>query len=218
MPGEITEKRGTNGDGSSRIDARSAGEGVLVEHDTKSSPITSPSGRQSTRRRRLLLGVLGAVVLAAVCVLGIPWIGEMLNTVSTDDAYVNGHVTFVAPRVSGQISRVLVDDNYRVRKGELLAELDKEPYQIAVSQKKAAVDTAEADLQAAKAEARGIEAEARSRRWKLQRAVEDLDNQIALLHARVATLDKSKAELRQRRRQIGNKMIVPEHFRLPSAK
>ena len=78
---------------------------------------------------------------------------------------------------------------------ELLAELDKEPYQIAVSQKKATVDTAEADLQAAKAEARGIEAEARSRRWKLQRAVEDLDNQIALLHARVATLDKSKAEL-----------------------
>ena len=141
------------------------------------------------------MGALGALILAAVCVLGIPWIREMLNTVSTDDAYVNGHVTFVAPRVSGQISRVLVDDNYRVQKGELLAELDKEPFQIAVSQKKAAVDTAEADLQAAKAEARGIEAEARSRRWKLQRAVEDLDNQIALLHARVADLDKTKAEL-----------------------
>jgi membrane fusion protein (multidrug efflux system) len=82
-----------------------------------------------------------------------------------------------------------------LQKGELLAELDKEPFQIAVSQKKAAVDTAEADLQAAKAETRGIEAEARSRRWKLQRAVEDLDNQIALLHARVATLDKTKAAL-----------------------
>ena len=141
------------------------------------------------------MGVLGALILVVVCVFGIPWIRFALNTVSTDDAYVNGHVTFVAPRVSGQISRVLVDDNYRVRKGELLAELDKEPYQIAVSQNKATVDTAEADLQAAKAEARGIEAEARSRRWKLQRAVEDLDNQIALLHARVATLDKSKAEL-----------------------
>jgi membrane fusion protein, multidrug efflux system len=141
------------------------------------------------------MGVLGAVVLAAVGILGVPWIRLAFNTVSTDDAYVNGHVTFVAPRVSGQISRVLVDDNYRVRKGELLAELDKEPYQIAVSQKKAAVDTAEADLQAAKAEARSIEAEARSRRWKLQRAVEDLDNQIALLHARVAALDKDKAVL-----------------------
>jgi membrane fusion protein, multidrug efflux system len=154
-----------------------------------------PPDRQSRRRRRLLKGVLGALMLVAVGILGIPWIRLTLNTVSTDDAYVNGHVTFVAPRVSGQISRVLVDDNYRAQKGELLAELDKEPYQIAVSQKRAAVDTAEADLQAAKAEARAIEAEALSRRWKLQRAVEDLDNQIALLHARVAALDKSKAKL-----------------------
>jgi membrane fusion protein, multidrug efflux system len=195
MSGEITEKQDVNREEARRIETRSPGEGVSIEHETKSAQTIPPPDRRSMRRRRLLMGVLGALILAAVCVLGIPWIGEMLNTVSTDDAYVNGHVTFVAPRVGGQISQVLVDDNYRVRKGELLAELDKEPYQIAVSQKRAAVDTAEADLQAAKAEARGIEAEAMSRRWKLQRAVEDLDNQIALLHARVAALDKSKATL-----------------------
>jgi hypothetical protein len=50
----------------------------------------------------------------------------MQNTVSTDDAYVNGHVTLVASRVSGQVSRVLVDDNDRVKKGALLVQLDKE--------------------------------------------------------------------------------------------
>jgi membrane fusion protein (multidrug efflux system) len=143
----------------------------------------------------LLIGVLGALFLAGVLVLGIPWIEQIFNTVSTDDAYVNGHVTFVAPRVGGQISQVLVDDNNRVHKGDLLAELDKEPYQIAVSEKRAAVDTANADLQAAIAMVRGIEAQARSRRWNLQHAVEDVDNQIALLHARVAALDKSKAAL-----------------------
>lgn len=126
---------------------------------------------------------------------GIPSIRFTLNTVSTDDAYVNGHVTFVAPRVSGQISRVLVDDNNRVRKGDLLAEIDKEPFEVAVSQKKAALDTANADLQAAIASVRGIEAQARSRRWKLQGAIEELENQIALLHDRVAALDKSKATL-----------------------
>ena len=84
----------------------------------------------------------------------------MLNTVSTDDAYVNGYVTFVAPRVGGQISRVLVDDNNRVHKGEPLAELDKEPFQDRGRCEKAAVDTAKADLRAAKATARDIEAEA----------------------------------------------------------
>jgi len=195
MPVEMTEKQGANQGEPSRVDARSTGEGVSVEHGPKSSPIPPPSGHKFTRRQRLLMGVLGALVLAGVLALGIPWIEQSFNTVSTDDAYVNGHVTFVAPRVGGQISRVLVDDNNRVHKGDLLAELDKEPYQIAVSEKRAAVDTANADLRAATAMVRGIEAQARSRRWTLQHAVEDVDNQIALLHARVAALDKSKAAL-----------------------
>jgi hypothetical protein len=80
---------------------------------------------------------------------GIPYILLTLNTVSTDDAFVNGHVTFVAARVHGQVSRVLVDDNNRVHKGDLLVELDKEPFRDAVAVKKAAVDSAQADLQAA---------------------------------------------------------------------
>ncbi len=61
--------------------------------------------------------------------------------------------------------------------------------------KRAAVDTAEANLGAAKATVRDIEAQAWARRWGLQNAVEDVDNKIALLHARVAALDKSKADL-----------------------
>jgi membrane fusion protein, multidrug efflux system len=146
-------------------------------------------------RRKILFGVLGVVVLAVVVVFGIPWIKAMLSTVSTDDAYVNGHVTFVAPRVAGQISRVLVDDNNRVHKGDLLAELDKEPYRVAVSEKQAAVDTAAADLQAATAAARAIEAQAMSQRWNLQHAVEGVDSQVALLHSRVAAINKSKAAL-----------------------
>ena len=113
---------------------------------------------------------------------------------------MNGHVTFVAPRVAGQISRVLVDDNNRVHKGDLLAELDQEPYRVVVAQKQAEVDTATADLQAATASTRAIEAQAMSRRWDLQHAVENVDNQVALLHSRVAAIDKSKrARWRSRR-------------------
>jgi membrane fusion protein (multidrug efflux system) len=64
-----------------------------------------------------------------------------------------------------------------------------------VSERQAAVDTANADLQAAIAGVRAIEAQARSRRWNLQHAVQDVDNQVALLRARVAAVDKSKAAL-----------------------
>ena len=88
-------------------------------------PQEKPKG---TGRRKTLLGAVGVLVLAGALWFGIPWVRMTLNTVSTDDAYVNGHVTFVAARVKGQVSRVLVDDNYRVRKGDLLVELDKEPF------------------------------------------------------------------------------------------
>ena len=110
------------------------------------------------------MGVLAALVLAAIWKFGVPWIRLTLNTVSTDDAYVNGHVTFVAARVSGQIARVLVDDNNRVHKGEVLAQLDREPYEVAVAEKRAAVETAKADLLAATATVRGLEAQARGLR------------------------------------------------------
>ncbi len=187
-PGSIDAQPTANGDASPSRDAASA--------PTPPEPRPAlPNGRNATRKRKLLLGVLGVAVLAVLVVFGIPWVEAMLNTVSTDDAYVNGHVTFVAPRVAGQISRVLVDDNNRVRKGDLLAELDKEPYRVAVSQKQAAVDTAKADLQAANAAARAVEAQAVSRRWDLQHAVEGVDSQIALLHQRVADVEKSKAAL-----------------------
>jgi membrane fusion protein, multidrug efflux system len=61
--------------------------------------------------------------------------------------------------------------------------------------KKAAVDTADADLKAARATARSIEAQAWSHRWQLQQAQENVENQIDLLHARVAALRKAKATL-----------------------
>lgn len=152
------------------------------------------SNQRITWRRKLLIGGLGVVVIAAAA-FGIPWIRFVLSTVSTDDAFVNGHVTFVAPRIHGQVSRVLVDDNNRVHKGDLLVELDKEPLRDAVAVKKAAVDTADADLEAARATVRGIEAQARSRRWQLQQATQNVENQIGLLHARVAALKKAKATL-----------------------
>jgi membrane fusion protein (multidrug efflux system) len=145
------------------------------------------------RKSLLLTGIV--VGLAAGGYFTIPYVVTMLSTVSTDDAYVNGHVTLVAPRVAGLVSRVLVDDNYRVRKGDLLVQLDKEPYQVQVAIKKAAVVNAEADAEVARAQVRGTLAQARSQRWKLQRSMEDVDDAVAQLRARVAALRSKEATL-----------------------
>ncbi|MBV9273045.1 MAG: HlyD family secretion protein [Verrucomicrobia bacterium] len=152
------------------------------------------TGKAPSKRRRILLlvaiGIGGLVLL-----FGIPRLIRAFNTVSTDDAYVNGYVTFVAPRVSGQVARVLVDDNNRVKKGDVLLELDPEPFQVEVAIKQAAVDAAEANLVVARANVQGILGQTRSNRFKLARAIEDVDNQIALIAARVATWEQEKATL-----------------------
>src|SRR5579872_2863693 len=110
-----------------------------------------PSGS----RRRVVVGVVAVAGLAAALYYGVPYALLMFSTISTDDAYVNGHVTSVAARVPGQVTKVLVDDNYRVRKGSLLVQLDKEPYRIQVALKKATYQNAEANLFAAIDEVRG---------------------------------------------------------------
>ena len=134
--------------GAERTSARNADPAPAPQKPPEAGTIP-PEKQTATGRRNMLLGALGVLILAGALWFGIPWVQTTLNTVSTDDAYVNGHVTFVAARVKGQVARVLVDDNYRVHKGDLLVKLDKEPFQIAVAVKKAAVDTATADLQVA---------------------------------------------------------------------
>jgi membrane fusion protein (multidrug efflux system) len=177
---------------------------------------TPPAAPRSSRRKVIIIVV---IVLALIFLA--PRVIHAFHTVSTDDAYVNSYVTFVAPRVPGQVLRVLVDDNYRVKKGEVLVELDPEPYQVAVAIKQAAVDTAEANLIATQANVKGEIGQVRSLRFQTDHAIEDVDNQIALLSARVATLDQSKAalvyaqaEYERAKRLLDTKVISPEEYDL----
>jgi membrane fusion protein (multidrug efflux system) len=140
-----------------------------------------------------LAGIVTGVVAGGYVL--VPLVLTALNTVSTDDAYVNGHVTFVAPRVAGHVITVLVDDNQRVRRGDVLVQLDKEPYQVQVDIKTSAVVVAKRELVTTIARARGLAAQARRSRSKLDHAMEDVRNQIELLKSNVAQLKVEEANL-----------------------
>ena len=171
---------------------------AIVPQEVPARPVLhAPAG---PGRRRWIWAVVAIAVAVAAGAFGYPLVATALNTVSTDDAYVNGHVTFVAPRVAGQVARVLVDDNYRVKKGQLLVQLDKEPFEVQVNIRRARLASTQADLIQAEAQARALEGTGRSRRWKLQSAMEQVNNQVASLRAAVATLESRQATLVRARR------------------
>jgi membrane fusion protein (multidrug efflux system) len=130
-------------------------------------------------------------------------------------------VTLVAPRVAGQVANVFVDDNNRVRKGDRLVELDKEPFEVQVHIAQAALDAAQADLVNAQAQARGIVGEMRSLRFNLDHEIEDVHNQVQLLRVKVANLNSQKATLERAQADydrakslIGSGAVSKEEFDL----
>ncbi len=68
------------------------------------------------------------------------------STQTTDDAYVEADFTTVAPQVSGNVSRVLIEDNQVVKAGDLLVTIDDRDFVVAVEAAKAQVASAEANI------------------------------------------------------------------------
>jgi membrane fusion protein (multidrug efflux system) len=109
------------------------------EQKAKTSLLPS---QQAIRRAALALaaafGVAGAAYFGHYYLTA----GRYLET--TDDAYVKADSTFIAPKVSGYISQVLVADNEKVTAGQFLARIDDRDFKTALDQAKAGVTASEA--------------------------------------------------------------------------
>src|SRR4249919_4304989 len=97
-------------------------------------------------RKSMLVKALSATAAIAVGLYGVHWwnVGRFIE--DTDDAYVGGDVTVIAPRVSGYIAQVAVHDNQRVRAGDLLFRIDDRELRAALAKAEGAVAAQEALL------------------------------------------------------------------------
>jgi membrane fusion protein, multidrug efflux system len=91
----------------------------------------------------VMLLVVAGIIFAATVML------KVLTHESTDDAFIDGHVILIAPKISGKVAHVNVTDNQEVTKGDTLLEIDPSDYQSVVDQKQAAYDVADAKEKAA---------------------------------------------------------------------
>jgi membrane fusion protein (multidrug efflux system) len=96
--------------------------------------------------RRWRLGAIVVVVL--ILIAGFLWL-QSRGKESTDDAQVDGHITQIAARVGGTVTKVLVTNNQAVKAGDVLVEIDPRDYQIAVERAQAELADAQATASAA---------------------------------------------------------------------
>jgi membrane fusion protein (multidrug efflux system) len=123
--------------------------------------------------------ILAIVIVAALFAIApaIRYYNYFSTHVSTDDAYVDGTVALVSTRVSGTVSAVYVEDNWTVKRGDLLVTLDPSDFQVRVDQARAqlarakqTVDEMFAQVKAAEAGLALADSQARQARLDFNRA------------------------------------------------
>jgi membrane fusion protein, multidrug efflux system len=121
------------------------------------------NGSKNPKFRFLVISLIGATV-----VLTAYYFYYSSAHITTDDAFVEGHVIPISAKVPAHVTKILVDDNKKVKAGEMLLELDERDYVVRN-------DIAKADLQAAQAEA--IQARIDSERYQKLSADDEVSKQ-----------------------------------------
>lgn len=110
----------------------------VEEEEIHDQPDAEVARRAFYKRRGVL--IIGAVVLLLAVVFGVRYWLYARSHESTDDAFIDGHIIQVSPKVSGYVAKIYVKDNQQVKEGDLIAELDARDYEVRLQQAQAALD------------------------------------------------------------------------------
>lgn len=102
---------------------------------TAATTSTSADVASGQRKRRLIWLTLLIVLLALV--FGARWYQQGRNHVSTDDAYVSGHLIHITSRLAGTVVDVPVDNTQYVKAGDVLVRLDDSDARLTLSRAEA---------------------------------------------------------------------------------
>jgi membrane fusion protein (multidrug efflux system) len=130
------------------------------------APVEAETRKRPLYRRPAFL-IAAVILLLAGAAIGIKYWVHARSHESTDDAFIDAHVTPVSPKVSGSVATVHVKANQQVKKGDLLIEIDPRDYQARLDQAKAALAAGEARLKEAQT---GVELTRANSRASVQQA------------------------------------------------
>jgi membrane fusion protein, multidrug efflux system len=140
---------------------------------------------------------VAGVALAFGLVFGVRFLLHLRGWVSTDDAFVEGTMSYLAAEVSGRVAEVPVDEHQVVHAGDLLVRLDPADYEARVEKARADLSAAKNRMRGAEASAASATAERKATEAELWRAERELDRISTLVRGDAASrqhLDEARAE------------------------
>ena len=111
--------------------------GAAADHAPAPAAVAEPA--TARKRRSFVLPVILVVLFAGAVWYGYGWWTEGRFMVSTEDAYIEGDIAIISPKVSGYVKSVEVSGNQRVKAGDPLVTLDDGDYRIAAEQAEAQI-------------------------------------------------------------------------------
>lgn len=125
------------------------------------------TGNEQKKRTASIIVIIIAAAIAAVW--GGKYLLHILSYQSTDDAFIEGHVAAISPRVPGHVLKVHINDNQQVKAGDILVELDPADYQTKFDSERASLEAAKAAAQQSHAQIAAAEAAAQRTSLDLKR-------------------------------------------------
>ncbi|MBV7403780.1 HlyD family secretion protein [Enterobacter sp. ENT03] len=123
------------------------------KNDNKTDDNVDTKNEKAERKRpgKKPIIILGIVVIVMVIGALVWWLLTR-NEETTDDAFTDGDVVTIAPKVAGYVTELRVKDNQRVKKGDLLVTIDPRDARAQRDQAQAQLGLATAQLHQAQAQ------------------------------------------------------------------
>src|SRR6516164_5175526 len=152
--------------------------------------------------RQVVFMILALTGLGALTLTGLHWFALTQSYESTDDAFIDGQIVQIAPKVAGRVDQVFVNDNQEVKKGDRLIRIDARDFDAALRQKQAA-------LQGTRAQASAVEATIQQAQAHVKTLQATVDSDQATAEADRAQNDKAQSDWRRYEDLYKNKVVSP---------
>jgi membrane fusion protein, multidrug efflux system len=129
----------------------------VIERDAEAPPAERP---RRLPVKRMIGGTIFAIIAIAALTYGVRYYLFSLTHEWTDDAFIEGHVVQVSPRVAGHVAEVRVNDNDLVRENDVLVVIDPADFRVKRDAASSALAAAKATGQQSTAEVAAAQAEA----------------------------------------------------------